>query len=246
MKSRPLPEQPPLHQVISEKLRQQIRDGQYGPGSQLPSESQLIEQFRVSRITVRQAIANLINQGLVTAYRGKGVFVNQQRKVTYSLSHPLVFFDQDMARQGVSSSIQNLLFERVSAPEDVQQALQLEEATEVYLQKKFLLIDRVPVALDITYILTSLGEQFASELQSHLTFPILEQHGISVCRITATVEITRASPELSELLEVPLGDSLLTYRYTAYSDRDQPIVWGETLSRGDRLAYSVVLSKQSS
>ena len=80
----------PLHVIISEKLRRQIDSGLFQPGEQLPSEHQLMSEFAVSRITVRRAIANLTHQGLVSSHRGKGVFVKEQRKVTYSLSSALV------------------------------------------------------------------------------------------------------------------------------------------------------------
>lgn len=233
----------PLHLIISEKLHQQIANGEFGPGEQLPSEHQLISEHAVSRITVRRAIANLVNQGLVISRRGKGVFVKEQRKVTYLLSSPLVFFDANMARQGVSSSIQNLVFESISAPSTVQQILKLStDRPEVYLQKKLLLLDERPVAIDITYILPELGQAFADELQCQMTFPILEENGVTIERIEATLECTRASHETSIYLNVPLGEPLLVYCYTAYTGQDQPVVYGEALSRGDRLCYSVVLT----
>ncbi|PSB23523.1 GntR family transcriptional regulator [Stenomitos frigidus] len=234
----------PLHSLISEKLREQIASGIYAAGEQLPSEHQLMEQFGVSRITVRRAIANLVNQGLVTAHRGKGVFVNEQRKVVYSLSNPLVFFDEDMARQGVTLSIRNLVFEPQQAPESVQHCLQLShEQRDVYLQKKCLLIDQVPIMIDTTYILADLGAAYAADLQTRMTFPTLEQNGVAIVRIEATLESTHADHELSAHLEIPLGSPLMVYRYTAYTHQEKPILCGEALSRGDRLSYSVVLTK---
>ena len=126
----------PLHLCISEKLREGIVSGQYLPGEQLPSEHQLMGQFGVSRITVRRALSNLAQQGLVVSRHGKGVFVKQQRKVTYSLSSPFVLFDEDMARQGGTNSIHNLMFEQVTAPDDVQKTLKLSaEKTKVYFKK---------------------------------------------------------------------------------------------------------------
>jgi GntR family transcriptional regulator len=237
----------PLHSLISEKLREQITSGMYAPGEQLPSEHQLIEQFGVSRITVRRAIANLVNQGLVTSHRGKGVFVNEQRKVVYSLSNPLVFFDEDMARQGVTLSIRNLVFVPQQAPVTVQHRLQLpNEKRTVYLQKKCLLIDQVPIMIDTTYILADLGAAYAADLQTRMTFPTLEQNGVTIARIEASLESTHADHELSDYLEVPLGSPLMVYRYTAYTSQEKPILCGEALSRGDRLSYSVVLTKQVS
>ncbi len=234
----------PLHIKISEQLRAQIVRGEYGAGDQLPSEHELMSLFEVSRITVRRAISNLVNQGLVTSYHGKGVFVKEQHKLVYSLSSPLIFFEQDIQNQGATSTIRNLNFEPVQPPAQVRRLLQLPESTlEVYLQKKLLLINGMPVALDTSYILPELGQSLAAELQSSMTFPILERHHVAIEKIEATFESTRADRELSSYLETPLGEPLLVYCYTAYTTKNQPILCGTSPCRGDRLSYSVTLTK---
>lgn len=237
----------PLHWLLSEQLRQQILAGTYPPGSQLPSEHQLMEQFQVSRITIRRALANLSSQGLVIAHQGKGVFVKHQREVNYRLSNQLVFFEEDMARQGITSSIQSLVFESIPAPAEVRQKLQLTRKTaRVYLQKKLLLLDGVPAVFDVSYILPHLGKAFGQALQQQMTFPVLEQNQIAIARIAATFECTQADPELSQALQVPLGSPLLVYCYTAYTQDNKPILYGRAPSCGDRLCYSVVLSREDS
>ncbi len=233
----------PLHLAISEKLRSQIFEGQYAPGEQLPSEHRLMEQFEVSRITVRRAIANLISQGLVVSQRGKGVFVKEQQKVVRSLSNPLMFFDEDMQRQGAFASIRSLSFEKVVAPASVCDTLQLPQNETVYCQKKIILTDQIPVSYDVTYIPLEIGNTFAQELQSSLIYPTLDQRGVSIERVETTLECTHATLDVSQYLEIPLGAPLLVNRYTTYTSHNQPIICGETLSRGDRLCYSVVLSK---
>jgi GntR family transcriptional regulator len=240
------PSKQPLHLVISEKLREQIFGREYSPGEQLPSEHQLMSQFNVSRITVRRAIANLVNQGLVVCHRGKGVFVKEQNKVTRSLSNPLVFFDEDMSRQGVASSIKSLCFEIKEPSARVREELKLPADTHrIYCQKKIILTDNIPVALDITYIRFDLGETFANELQSSLIYPTLDDNGISVERVETLLECTHATHEVSEHLDIPLGAPLLVNRYVAYTSGEKPIICGNTLSRADRLCYSVVLRKTS-
>jgi GntR family transcriptional regulator len=234
----------PLHVVISEKLRQQIVSGKYQPGEQLPSEHQLMATFGMSRITVRRAIANLVNQGLVSAHQGKGVFVAERRKVTYALSSPLVFVEQDLARQGIKFAIQNLVFKKVLVPEPIQIVLQLPSNDPIaYLQKKIFLMDDVPGAVDVTYILPHLGKAFAKDLKRSMTFPLLEQRGIAIAHIEAILECTHTDYEISTYLEVPLGHPLIVYRYTAYTTDNQPIVHGETISRADRFCYSVTIRK---
>lgn len=236
----------PLHLTISEKLREQIVGGEFLPGEQLPSEHQLMVQYDVSRITVRRAISNLVSQGLVVAQRGKGVFVKERRKMTRSLSNPLIFFDEDMAQQNAHASIHSLSFEMLFAPSIVVKNLQLSpDQAEVYCQKKVILVDEIPVAMDITYILRDLGETFATELQSSLIYPTLDKNGVLIERVEVLMECTHATHEMSNHLETTLGAPLLVNRYVAYTTGNKPVICGETLSRADRLCYSVVLTKDT-
>lgn len=229
----------PLHVAISQQLRQQIEAGEYQPGDRLPSEHQLMKTFEVSRITVRQAIANLVSQGLASAHQGKGVFVSPQQKVAYSLSSPLVFLAEDMARQGIRFTFENLMFKPIEAPQEVQLALQLKAQQTVYLQKKLFLMDGAAGAVDVSYVLPELGQKLAPLLTRQMTFPTLENHGVTIEAIDSTIECTHADYETSQHLEVPLGQPLIVYRYTAYGDDGCPVVHGETISRADRFCYAL-------
>ena len=71
----------PLYYQIREVLREQIAEGSYAPHERLPSESELIESFGVSRITVRQALRDLQKEGLVFTIQGKGSFVTKPKAV---------------------------------------------------------------------------------------------------------------------------------------------------------------------
>ena len=132
----------PLHISISEKLRDQIASGVYAPGEKLPSEHQMMAAFGVSRITVRQAIANLVNQGLAQSKQGKGVFVTPQTKVAYSLSSPLVLLESDLAQKGIKLTFENISFKKVRPPENVRAILGLTEPS-AYFQKKTVVHERL-------------------------------------------------------------------------------------------------------
>jgi GntR family transcriptional regulator len=230
----------PLHLQISQVLRQRIEDGVYGVGQQLPSEHQLMHEFQVSRITIRRAIHNLVHQGLADPQRGRGVFVKGQRKWVYSLSSPLVFFEEDMQRQGVKPTICHLEFQEVSPPPRVQEILGTDLAC---FQSKILLLDGMPAILDNSYILLKLGQRFASELKTAMTFPTLERNGIRISKIEAVLECMRADQQLSAHLAVPLGEPLLVYCYTAYDQHQQPLVYGSAPSRADLLTYAVTINR---
>ncbi|WP_327324141.1 GntR family transcriptional regulator [Streptomyces sp. NBC_01210] len=83
----------PLYQQVAAAIRQGIADGEFPPGSPLPSEAQLIERYEVSRPTVRNAIAALRSEGLIEVRHGKGSFVRG------TLTPPLVI-DRTIARSG--------------------------------------------------------------------------------------------------------------------------------------------------
>ena len=232
-------QQIPLHLNISEQIHQRIIDGYYLPGDKLPSERELIAEWKVSRITIRRAIANLVQQGLVTTHQGKGAFITHQRKVVYTLSSPLTFLQDDLINQGIKLSIQNIAFETVSASIPIQKILQLPSGNPAaYLQKKLLLADGEPGCVDITYIIPEIGHKLESELKQNMTFPVLERNNYKIDRVAAIIECTNANLELSGYLDVPLGHPLLVYRHTAYT-HNRPVVHGESISRGDRFCYSV-------
>ena len=233
----------PLHISISEKLRQQIEAGDYLPGEKLPSEHQLMATFSVSRITVRRAVANLVNQGLAKSSQGKGVFVTPQKKVAYSLSSPLVFIEQDLADRGIQLTFENLTLRKVKPSKEIETILQLTTKSMVYLQKKLLCIDSAVGAVDTSYILLELGQEFGPQLKHQMTFPTLEANGITIEQIDAVIECTHADYEMSGYLEVPLGQPLIVYRYTAYTPKQRPILYGETVSRADRFCYSLSLRR---
>jgi GntR family transcriptional regulator len=233
----------PLHLSISEKIKRWIETGKYQPGDRLPSESQLMAQFEVSRITIRRALSNLGQQGLVISQRGKGVFVKEQRRAVYSLSSPFVWFNEDMLRQGLNNSIKTLVYKAIKPPEKVRKKLNLSSTAKVYLQEKFFVIDNIAAALDITYIVSDLGKAFATELKQRMTFPVLEEHGIVIERLEAMLSSRQADRQTADVLGLDLGSSLLVYEHTAYTCGDRPILCGETLSSGDRLAYSITLKK---
>ena len=233
----------PLHISIAEKLRHQIESGDYLPGAKLPSEHQLMDTFNVSRITVRQAVANLVNQGLARTQQGKGVFVMPRQKVTYSLSSPLVFLEDDMARKDIDFTFESLTFRKVRSPKPIRAILNLEGNPTVYFQKKLFRMDGAPGAVDLSYIVVELGQKFAQQLRHRMTFPTLEENGTVIEQIDAVVECTHADYEMSGLLDVPLGQPLIVYRYTAYTTDYQPILYGETISRADRFSYSLSVTK---
>jgi DNA-binding GntR family transcriptional regulator len=234
-----------MHLIISEKLRKQIDTGIYAEGDQLPSEFDLGQLFGVSRTTVRRAIANLINQGLVETQQGKGIFVKKQQKISFSLSAPFTFFDTELTRQGRVGIIKNVRFERIAAPRDIRNRLQLEgDQPYVFYQEKLILADDLTIALDLVHYPEPIGNQLADLLPNGFTYRTLHHNGYPIHAAKVSIESHPASYETSEHLGVSLGAPLLVYRYIASDKEGIPLVCGETISRADCTFYSADLTEE--
>ena len=229
----------PLHIVISEKLREQIEAGHYEPKERLPSEFDLGEAFGVSRTTIRRAIANLIQQGLVTTQQGKGIFVSDRHKISFSMSNPLMPFDVALEQQGYACHVHSLRFQLVKASAEVVRKLQLpSQDAQVYWQEKIIYADESPIALDITYFPETIGRSLSDQLQQALPYSTLTKNGIDLNAAEVSLESIPATYDLSEYLAIPLGMPLLVFNYLAYWENRNPAVCGKTLSRSDWTCYT--------
>jgi DNA-binding GntR family transcriptional regulator len=229
----------PLHVLISQQLKEKIDTGAYEPGERLPSEFDLGETFGVSRTTIRKAIANLIQQGLVTTQQGKGIFVTEQHKISFSMSNPLMYFDAALRRQGYIGRVQSLRLQLVKPPPEVKRKLQIADThTQVYWQEKICYADDTPIALDVTYYPKAIAQPLIEKLQHGFTYSTLVQGGIHLKAAKVSLESIPASYELSEYLAVPLGMPLLVFNYVAHGGDRQPVVCGKTLSRSDWTCYT--------
>jgi DNA-binding GntR family transcriptional regulator len=239
-----VPPNTPKHVEISEKLRSEIELGRYEPGEKLPSEFDLGERFDVSRTTVRRAISDLIKQGLVTTYQGKGCFVAHHEKISFSLASPLIYFDAELKRQNLEGQVKSIRFECIEAPKDIAKRLQLsEENRRVYWQEKVIYVSDESIALDVTYYQQPIGDILGDQLQTGFTYYTLARNGYKPHSAEVRVECALATFQLAECLGVPLGLPLFVYNYVATDEQGNPFVCGKTLTRSDRTCFSVKIAE---
>jgi GntR family transcriptional regulator len=232
----------PMHSQIREIIRRQVLDGSYAPHSQMPSESQMMEAFQVSRITIRQALGDLQKEGLIFKVAGKGSFVAKP-KAFQNLSR-LQGFGEAMAPAGHETFSQVLSTRRVAASEVVAQRLGLSAGTAVFELQRLRFLNREPISVDVSYFPLALGERLAREdLAARDVFVILENDlGRHLTHADVQIEAISADETLARQLRIAEGSPLLRIERLTHAD-EKPIDFEFLYYRGDAFQYRLRIDR---
>lgn len=234
----------PLYERVESVLAGDIADGNLPPETQLPSEDGLIERFKVSRTTVRKAIQNLVERGLLEIRRGKGTFVTQP-KITQELTE-LTGFVEDMQALGRTPTARLLDKRIVLADETVAQHLGLAPGTSVVRLRRVRLADSVPMSFDETYLPRELGEKVAAnDLAAEPVFALLEnKYETPLVEAEYNLEAAAADAVAAEALEVPAGAPIFLIERTSYTTGNQPVDYEKLHYRGDLIRFVTRLARR--
>ena len=140
----------PLYHQVKTSILSRIETGQWRPGDRLPSEDELSERFKVSKITVRQALRELAQLGHIRREQGRGTFV--QRPPLVEGPRQLTSFSEEMRRQGVQARSEVLEQGLVPASADVASTLGIAEEEPVFRLHRLRLADGDPMGVQTAYI----------------------------------------------------------------------------------------------
>lgn len=228
----------PLYEAVKRELSRRITDGIYEPGARIPTERQLVEEFRVSAITVRRAVRDLASDGLLVARQGLGVFVTDRRHVIRSLTSDIMTtLDDDMRRVGVEPSLRVLSLE-ITRQREMASRLGLPGDARLYRLHKVILGDGHPVVLDTAFLPRALGDALRPDItENRFLFPLLVTHGLSIDYVRFRVTVDTVSAADAEELKLAAGVPTLVLNYTVMGAEALPIITGRAVSRADRLGY---------
>lgn len=201
----PMEESLPRHQQIANQLRDEINNKQFCPGDKLPSEKRLCDYFKVSRITVRQALKSLENEGLIFKKQGLGAFVKEQKNNTKLVR--LTDFSEDMRRSGYASSSELITFKKVKADEEVNLILGIPPEKPLIRLDRVRKADGTPVAFDITWLPASYGQLLLDEdLANRTIYEILEdEYSIPITAGKYSLSATAADAYVAKHLGIEPG-----------------------------------------
>lgn len=229
----------PLKTQLEEIFRTNIEEGIWLPNQQILSENEFSRQFGISRMTVRNVIIKLVQEGLLYTVPGKGTYVGEPKL----LSRPLweMGLCGQLEEQGVATVTKVLSCSLLPAPDKIAQKLQLKQQTPIWEIKRVRFVRNKPLSLHIAYINQAdfpgladkdlVGRQLCHIIEEDYHFPII--------RINETIEIKKADSFESEVLDIPYEEPLLLIDETVFTDDEKPIEVTTVCFKGDKIRFQI-------
>ena len=225
-----------MYVQIEEHLKLRIQQGEFAVGTAIPSERELTEMFGVSRMTVRQSITNMANNGLLYREKGRGTFVAAP-KVEQPLSG-LTSFTEDMLSRGMTPSNRLISFEKMMPYVDVAQKLQLGEGEEVFLVKRIRFADDKPMAIEKTYLPVKLVPTLDQNALTGSIYSFIEKDAhMTIGHAMQRMEAALVNEEDAELLQIDVPSAILIIERISYLTNGQPFEIVRSSYRADRYQF---------
>jgi GntR family transcriptional regulator len=234
----------PLYYQLKEIMRENVHTGVWKPGDLVPSERELSELHGLSRMTARQAITELVNEGLLYRQQGRGTFVSRY-KITLQLMR-LTGFTQDIQARGQRPSTKVLAAHMLPADDLAAERLGVAPGELVYCLQRLRLADDEPLAIEQSQISFKNCERLLEEdLAQQSLYGVLESRfGLPLVEAEQELEAGLAGSEEARLLNIAVGNAVLFTRRTTYTDRNQPIEYAQSVYRGDKYKFFTRLVRE--
>ena len=226
----------PIYHQLENFLKEQIENRTLLPDEMIPSEREYAERYEISRMTVRQALNNLVSEGFLYRQKGKGTFVSK-KKIEQDLEW-LTGFTEDMLARGMTPSSRLLSFKIIPADIQVSTQLKISEKDSIYEIVRVRLADGIPMALEYTYVPADVVPGLTEENSNRSLYEYIEtnsSHRIS--EAYQEIEAAAARESEAELLEVSEGAPVLLMMRTASLDDGTPFEFVKSIYRADRYRF---------
>jgi len=232
----------PIYFQLKELLREKIAAGEWNPGDMVPSERELSEQYDISRMTARQALHELANEGLLRREQGRGTFVAEP-KIEHGLTR-LTGFTEDMEARGLKPGAKVVRLELAKAPILALQALQMTPDEDVVLLERLRLAGGEPIALETCYlhfngVQNLLNEDFENNSLYHV---LTEKYHITPTRAEQKIGADLSTHREQTLLKIEEGSPVLRNKRITFNQWERPFEYTESAYRADRYVFHADLT----
>jgi len=226
----------PLYHQLMQRLSEDIERGTYPVGSRIPPEHKLEELYKVSRVTVRRALAELTDNGLLERKQGKGTFVSTPR-ISQDLKSIHSFHDA-CKQNGFQGGTVVIHIKEIQADETDVNELNLHTGDKVVETLRVRTADKIPVVLEKNHFSMAYAYLENENLAGSL-YNILRDYGVEPKQATHDISMTFATEAQARLLEIETGAPLMRLHEVVYDQKGRPLHNSLQLIRGDRFVFRI-------
>ncbi|GAB6138794.1 phosphonate metabolism transcriptional regulator PhnF [Halanaerobaculum tunisiense] len=223
----------PLYYQLENIIREKIEQGDYEEGDKIPSERKLSDQFNLSRMTIRKAIENLVDEGLLHRKRGKGTFVSQEKLDPIS---GLIGHVESMKIRGIDCISKVVNQELLIPRKEIGNRLELSEDEKVILTERLRLARGKIIGFERSYVPYSVCPTLLEvDLAEASIYKCLIEAGYNPTKARDEVEAILADDKLSDLLKIENSCAVLRKKRVTFSN-NKPIEFSYNYYRGDKMS----------
>lgn len=226
----------PLYIQLMTRIKNDIVAGVYQRGERVPSEQELCDSYGVSRVTVRKAMLDLVQEGLLVRRQGKGTFVAEKR-IQRDLQQ-FTSFTSACRQAGYTPSTRVLSVQWDEASDEEVERLHMKSGDRILEITRLRYADNLPVALEVNRF----GEQYSFLVSRDLSQSIYETLNLEGS-IPSTgehfISLGHATPYVARHLQNNIGEALLILDEVVYDQKNEPIYSGRQWIRGDKYTFRI-------
>ncbi|MFB4161276.1 GntR family transcriptional regulator [Geomicrobium sp. JSM 1781026] len=231
----------PIYYQLEQSMKEQIQEGELEEHEVLPPEREIAERYSISRMTVRQALNNLVQEGILYRQQGKGTFVSA-KKMTHVMKD-LTSFTEEMRERGFSPGSHFLAFEEVSAPSEVTIQLSVAEGAKVVQIKRVRLANEEPMCIETVWIPRSLFPTLKRTDVESSFYSAVERAGFEIVSAEQSFEASVATRQEAKRLGISEGSVVMRMKQTSYLETGEAFEFVDSVYRGDRYTFFQTLSR---
>ena len=209
-------ERAPKYYILKKVLDEKIENEEFPADEPIPSERELMEMYQVSRITVRKAVDELVNEGYLYKIQGKGTYVKTDERSSNLFA--ITSCTEDVVRMGMKPTKKVMVAELVYANAKRAKALEITQEERVFMLGRILFADQEP----LNYTVTFLPEKLFPGIDRHsfdresLYQVLQEEYGVRLTKARRTIEAILARDEVAEYLDIEEGSPIILFRCVTY------------------------------
>ncbi|MBQ3338718.1 MAG: GntR family transcriptional regulator [Atopobiaceae bacterium] len=228
----------PIYLQLREVVRSKIEEGEYLPGMAIPSENELSEMYGVNRLTVRNAVDALVNEGLLRRIQGKGAFVVGDRleRDLDSLSG----FRQTIHERNAEPGTKVLAKTRRKAGGKYARIFGIGEDDDIFYVRRLNTANGEPISVEHTFIpAAKVPKLDGIDLGVFSLYEVYGFYGVSPVRAYETLDLVTLEARDARMLGVDPGQVVLLFTCYTYDKDDDVIEYTCGYTRGDKCSFTV-------